>query len=53
MENYYNSHYSANVLKIRSRGFDRAQYCNVNQILVIYQQFYKNNYLIRTNLRAY
>ena len=21
-----------NMLKIRSRGFDRAQYCNVNQI---------------------
>ena len=28
----YNSHHSTNILKIRSRGFDRAQYSNVNQI---------------------
>ena len=27
-----NFRYSANMLKIWSRGFDRAQYCNVNQI---------------------
>ena len=28
-KHYYNFRY---MLKIRSRGFDRAQYCNVNQI---------------------
>ena len=28
----YNSHYSTNILKTRSSGFERAQYCNVNQI---------------------
>ena len=30
--NTYNFGYSANMLKKRSRGFDRAQYYNVNQI---------------------
>ena len=29
---YYNFRYLKNMLKIRSRGFDGAQYCNVNQI---------------------
>ena len=29
---YYNFRYLTNMSKIRSRGFDRAQYCNVNQI---------------------
>ena len=28
----YNFRYLTNMLKIRSRGFERAQYCNVNQI---------------------
>ena len=28
----YNFRYLTNLLKIRSHGFDRAQYCNVNQI---------------------
>ena len=27
-----NFSYLADMLKIRSHGFDRAQYCNVNQI---------------------
>ena len=31
-KHYYNFSYSANMLKMRSRGFDRAQYCNVHQI---------------------
>ena len=31
-KHYYNFRYLTNMLKIRSRGFDRAQYCNVNQI---------------------
>ena len=31
-KHYYNLRYSANMLKIRSRGFDRAQYYNVNQV---------------------
>ena len=30
--NTINFRYSANILKIKSRGFDRAQYCNFNQI---------------------
>ena len=29
---HYNFRYLANMFEIRSRGFDRAQYCNVNQI---------------------
>ena len=28
----YNFRYSANMLKVKSRGSDREQYCNVNQI---------------------
>ena len=28
-KHYYNFSYLTNILKIRSRGFDRAQYCNV------------------------
>ena len=28
---YYNFCYSANILKIRSCGFDLAQYCTLNQ----------------------
>ena len=31
-KHYYNFRYSANMLKIRSRGSDRAQYCDVNEI---------------------
>ena len=31
-KHYYNFCYLANMLKTRSRGFDRAQYYNVNQI---------------------
>ena len=31
-KHYYNFRYLTNMLKIRSRGFDRAQYCNDNQI---------------------
>ena len=31
-KHYNNFLYLANMLKIRSRGFDRAQCCNVNQI---------------------
>ena len=27
-KHYYNVRYLTNMLKIRSRGFDRAQYCN-------------------------
>ena len=37
-KHYYNFRYSANMLKIRSRGSDRAQYCDVNEI-----QFCENN----------
>ena len=29
---YYNFRYLTTILKIKSRGFDRAQYGNVNQI---------------------
>ena len=31
---YYNFRYLTNMLKIKSCGSDRAQYCNVNQILL-------------------
>ena len=31
-KHYYNFRYLTNMLKIRSRGLDRAQYRNVNQI---------------------
>ena len=31
-KHYHNFRYLTNILKIRSRGFDRAQYCNANQI---------------------
>ena len=31
-KHYYNFCYSANMMKIRTRGFDRAQDCTVNQI---------------------
>ena len=31
-EHYYNFRYLTNMLKIRSRGFDRGQYWNVNPV---------------------
>ena len=31
-KHYHDFYYSANTLKTRSRGFDRAQYSNVDQI---------------------
>ena len=43
-KHYYNFLYPANMLEIRSRGFDRAQYCNVNQTFETNsQQFCENN----------
>ena len=31
-KHYYNVRYLTNMLKLRSRGFDHAQYCNVDKI---------------------
>ena len=31
-KHYYNFRYLTNMLKIRSRGFDRAQYWNANKV---------------------
>ena len=46
-KHYYNFRYSANMLKIRSRGFDRAQYSNVNENNYFGQQFCENQWLQR------
>ena len=55
-KHYYNFRSFANMLKLRSRGFDRAQYCNVNQVCKqISQQFsensvYKGEFKILSNI---